>query len=120
MKRQPFITGSRAYGTPSYSSDIDLVIHVEDPDVRRTLEALNETPGKGIHFGRLNLIAVDSEQYDVWKQGRSADGRLCLERKPSSSSLRLKSYEHAEVEQAKTEAIVNGHKPEWHIWYGDT
>lgn len=35
-------------------------------------------------------------------------------------ALRLKSYEHAEVEQAKTEAIVNGHKPEWHIWYGDT
>lgn len=86
------LTGSQVYGTPTESSDIDMVVLVS----RETLELLSsllnddeKMPKKGnmnsdgelemtqltARFGRLNLIAVTREEdWDAWRRGTD---RLC-------------------------------------------
>lgn len=67
-----FITGSRAYGTPTETSDIDLVI-CSDTDTIKKLWELSDDPKK-LMFGRLNLVTfnidVDEEakRYDKWRE----------------------------------------------------
>lgn len=69
-----FLTGSRVYGKPSETSDVDLVVRVDVP-TREALQKLSDCPeqAKGlvvIRFGRLNLIACDNdEQFAAWKFG---------------------------------------------------
>lgn len=79
-----FVTGSHAYGTPRYDSDIDLVILVSESDLellQKCSEKKNfwhqdeqysrNTPQAAcLRFGDLNIIAcTDEMQYDVWKKG---------------------------------------------------
>lgn len=86
------LTGSQVYGTPTESSDIDMVVLVS----HETLELLSslliddeKMPKKGnvnsdgelemtqltARFGRLNLIAVTREEdWDAWRRGTD---RLC-------------------------------------------
>lgn len=69
-----FITGSRAYGKPKLSSDIDLVVQVSTAD-KALLERLcdkdpkNDAEGiKIVKFGDLNLILVETDaEMAVWK-----------------------------------------------------
>jgi len=100
----PFITGSRAYGAPSETSDLDLVVLVEDEAIINVLRELNEKPGHGLCFGKLNLIAVDEEGYDRWREGTDS----LIKRKEAGEvitrdiaigvfkALRVKGYEARE------------------------
>lgn len=79
-----FITGSRAYGCPKASSDVDLVVLVSVNDFR-ILEALAESKTVGgsdagpttedrlsgsFRFGRMNVLALTCPiAFGVWKIG---------------------------------------------------
>lgn len=64
-----FITGSHAYGEPGEESDIDLVVLVDSD----TQKLLIEHGGKPTRFGKLNIIAVDTQaKFDKWKKGTEA------------------------------------------------
>lgn len=64
----PFITGSRAYGTVTPKSDIDLVLRV-DPLLAEVLRTLSESD-TAIRFGKLNLILCTTDtEYAMWKVG---------------------------------------------------
>lgn len=66
-----FITGSRAYGTPTEKSDLDLVI-LTDEATKYDLEKFSDEEGV-IRFGKLNIIATtDALEYSVWKVGTVA------------------------------------------------
>jgi hypothetical protein len=63
-----FITGSRAYGTPTAISDIDLVVFL-DKEEKELLEALCFSGTKAVRFGKLNLIIVTNKgQYWAWRK----------------------------------------------------
>lgn len=68
-----FITGSRVYGKPTPSSDIDLVILVDEQTSTRLQLMARETDEQkplAIRFGRLNLIiCTDEAEFAVWKVG---------------------------------------------------
>lgn len=74
-----FVTGSRAYGTPTEESDIDLVVLLESEDCFALIAQaeMNHGPLNGsggpndvsLRFGKLNLICLDDpEKFDLWKQ----------------------------------------------------
>ena len=66
---EAFITGSRAYGKPKKSSDVDLVIRC-DEETANVLKAKSETGEQPIRFGQLNvIICTTDEQFAVWKLG---------------------------------------------------
>ena len=85
MKPFPFITGSRAYGTPKYDSDIDLVVLMPADElealieIQGTLETKheniyslddtgNKVPSHSFKFGRLNLICfTDPKEFAGWQ-----------------------------------------------------
>jgi hypothetical protein len=72
-----FVTGSRAYGTPRRTSDVDLVI-LCDEATETLLWTLGEQRDGSLYFGRLNLIVcTDEKTYAVWKVGTEA----CREKK---------------------------------------
>ena len=84
-----FLTGSRAYGTPQPSSDIDLVVFLsrddlavlrqfdEGPDPRHTTNTGSEPDkpfedgvGAPLRFGKLNLLCItDPKAYACWLNG---------------------------------------------------
>ncbi len=76
-----FITGSRAYGNPNESSDIDLVVLVTKADLKRLAGQAEKTIYGGpdsdggwvnssFRFGNMNLICVSSiEAFQCWKDG---------------------------------------------------
>ncbi len=75
LRREPsFVTGSRAYGTPRYPSDVDLVIWVSEADLE-ILKAILPTPKTmrhvtSFHVGRLNLLCcTDHDVYAKWREG---------------------------------------------------
>lgn len=55
-----FITGSRAFGYATPTSDLDLVIYA-DESIKVQLTKLSESE-RTIKFGQLNLIVVTSEE----------------------------------------------------------
>jgi len=55
-----FITGSRAFGYATPTSDLDLVIYA-DETIKVQLTKLSESE-RTIKFGQLNLIVVTSEE----------------------------------------------------------
>lgn len=85
MSANAFITGSRAYGTPSPGSDVDLVVFVDAETLAslRTAAAFPIGPaqdgpsakdtgadGASLRFGALNVIATTSRQrFDSWASG---------------------------------------------------
>lgn len=83
---EAFVTGSRRYGTPKTArngmilSDIDLVVMVDDEQSFELLceagwvddgsdvdEGQEECRAATLRFGDLNLILVDRERYDAWR-----------------------------------------------------
>ncbi len=82
---QPFVTGSRVYGTPRKDSDIDLVVLVDEATLKLLENVSEHTPTRhpneeyqigvlglnaSLRFGRLNLLCVTTpEAYEVWKYG---------------------------------------------------
>jgi predicted nucleotidyltransferase len=92
-----FITGSRAYGTPTAKSDVDLVILVTQADLEllRSMcdsddkDREKDVPSDGgptvhgpagsasLRFGRMNLIVVsDPVAFEIWREGTRALKRL--------------------------------------------
>lgn len=80
-----YITGSRAYGTPTEESDYDLVIAVTTEEANLISQA-GTSPNAcypSTHFGKLNLIIFRSDvpedmlRYYRWKQ---AHDTLMLEK----------------------------------------
>lgn len=78
-----FVTGSRRYGTPTKTSDIDLVVLTDDND-DELIDLLSNAADEGsapdenevgqnegrwasLRFGDLNLILVDKGLYRAWK-----------------------------------------------------
>jgi Nucleotidyltransferase domain len=63
-----FITGSRAYGKPIETSDVDLVVMV-DTETLEKLRVLSDPSADGsIRFGNLNLVAFDNvENFILWQ-----------------------------------------------------
>jgi len=60
-----FLTGSRAYGTSTESSDIDLVVLVDEG----TKAKLLDLGGIPCRFGNLNLIPVTTDaEFECWKE----------------------------------------------------
>lgn len=73
-----FLTGSRAYGVPRSTSDIDLVVFLtpEEIDVlidTGAFDAGGSGTGMGnvsVRFGGLNLIClIDITDYEIWAEG---------------------------------------------------
>ena len=82
-----FATGSRVYGTPTETSDLDLVIRVSDSATVALIAALADSstlapndgqrpasavglPNASFRFGKLNIIIAHTDrQYADWKEG---------------------------------------------------
>ena len=63
-----FITGSHVYGTPREDSDLDLVCLLATPQERALLQQHSEGEGNVLRFGRLNIIAPETEgEFAVWR-----------------------------------------------------
>lgn len=92
------VTGSRAYGTPTEKSDIDLVVLVTPAEVSLLLAAAGQQPDKGsggravnasIRFGALNLLCVtDPVEYEMWCRGTRELKRAA----PVSRTLAVKMF----------------------------
>jgi hypothetical protein len=82
--RLPFVTGSRAYGTPKKDSDVDLVVVADfDDDFFVSMlwdfaDARDGSDCGSLHFGNLNIIFVDADEYDRWKKARDR----CIAERP--------------------------------------
>ena len=90
---KPFLTGSRAYGTPRPDSDVDIVVLIDDRDGEPDDELFHNLATAGhcdeikeycetsacVRFGKLNIIiARCPEQYEAWRKGTEE----CASRKP--------------------------------------
>ena len=69
----PFLTGSRVYGTPNEDSDIDLVVF-GDPKTFNLLKLMQDgiknVFNNCLRFGKLNIIyCTDPTDYSVWWDG---------------------------------------------------
>ena len=92
MHMNAILTGSQVYGTPTASSDIDMVVLVSQETLNLLAALVNEDekmPKKGnmnsdgelemtqltARFGRLNIIVVTREEdWEAWRRGT---GVLC-------------------------------------------
>lgn len=57
-----FITGSRAYGTPTADSDVDLVVVVNTTDIKLLWEFKQDE--HRLMFGKLNLVCFNVDNPD--------------------------------------------------------
>lgn len=75
-----FLTGSRVYGVPKSDSDIDLVVLVNEDDIKKLLPMADGADGHGgcehyedgvsLRFGKLNLLCVTKERhFELWRRG---------------------------------------------------
>jgi hypothetical protein len=88
MMSRAFFTGSRVYGAPKPASDWDLVVLMDESDMRLLRECLSKRGDESAwtaasleaadrdesdvtcRFGVLNLIATSSQaKYDAWRKG---------------------------------------------------
>lgn len=86
MNLKPFLTGSHAYGTPTAESDVDLVVLVDNLELRKLIELKLEnadpkesTSAEGactasLRFGELNLILTHRE--DIFRAWQCATENL--------------------------------------------
>ncbi len=63
---KPFVTGSRAYGTPREDSDLDIVLPVSVEDYVKIFTLANPTTPideyAPVRFGNLNFILINIDQ----------------------------------------------------------
>ena len=83
---KPFLTGSRAYGTPTEDSDYDVVVSMSQ-ELCDTLRPASEAEAPdyphsvALRFGKLNLIcAVHPLMYEAWAVGTEK----CMAEEPIS------------------------------------
>lgn len=90
MSTNAFITGSRAYGTPTEKSDLDLVILVSgnDSDI---LWGETEVPSS-VRFGRLNLLIFQKrDRFERWRQVTEA----LIQRRPVTREDAVSAFKSA-------------------------
>lgn len=94
-----FCTGSRVYGTPNESSDIDLVVvFSSQQDINRLIEMGDQNEEEShygvIRFGRLNIIAMldgQAKEYSAWN--RATKELVAIRPVSRSAAIKLiKSY----------------------------
>jgi len=74
--RTPFLTGSQVYGIPNESSDIDIVMLV-DEETKQKLTEFSDFKCNPVKFRKLNLILVTTYyDYDNWKKAKDECLRL--------------------------------------------
>ena len=91
-----FLTGSRVYGSPTNSSDVDLVVCVTKAELEILRDLAHSQDGSGgpdvsasLRFGRLNLITVtDTTDYETWAEGT----RRLIERKPVTRDTAVETF----------------------------
>lgn len=103
-----FVTGSHAYGTPTETSDIDLVLLVSHEDLRKLQKLADTVPGPNsgtqtgdvdgsFRFGKLNLLCVRNvQEFTVWRLATEF-----LKTKAPVTRERAKAYITAKLEKAK-------------------
>ena len=95
-----FVTGSRAFGYATPTSDLDLVIYA-DESIKVQLTKLSESE-RTIKFGQLNLIVVTSEEeYSAFLLAK----KRCL-------NYRVENREESIAIHDKT-------RKEFDVYYGD-
>ena len=96
--RQAFITGSRRYGSPKPTSDLDLVIRVTREEaelIAAMAHAQNRVypQHRVIRFGYMNLIvATTDRQWDAWYCGT----RALYQKRPVDRATAVKTFRRME------------------------
>ncbi len=94
-----FVTGSRAYGTPTPESDIDLCVQVTNAEMN-LLAGLSDTvkgsTPESLCFGKLNLLIFPEEwKFRVWR--RVTDQLIA--KKPVTREEAVAAFESAEKDE---------------------
>lgn len=104
-EQMPFITGSRAYGSPSEESDLDIVIRC-DRYVAAVVEALvgkcssdYDHESVSVQCGEVNLhLCTTDREYDRWKLGtRSCEVVAPVDRETAKKLLRVAGVDRGHV-----------------------
>lgn len=91
-----FITGSRAFGYATPTSDLDLVIYA-DESIKVQLTKLSESE-RTIKFGQLNLIVVTSEEeYSAFLLAKKRCLNYRVENKEESKAIHDKTRKEFDV-----------------------
>jgi len=91
-----FITGSRAFGYATPTSDLDLVIYA-DESIKVQLTKLSESE-RTIKFGQLNLIVVTSEEeYSAFLLAKKRCLNYRVENKEESIAIHDKTRKEFDV-----------------------
>lgn len=99
-----FLTGSRAFGTPTPESDVDVVVLMDKPEMAKLVSQAEESErsgdygnGQSLRFGRLNLIVVNTEeQFGLWRDSTDE----CLAMKPVSKEAAAQLFRSRESANA--------------------
>lgn len=93
----PFLTGSRAYGTPRDDSDIDIVIRTDDKALVEALTKANEMDVRPNPFyfptrvGPLNIMVCTTDNaYRAWREGTETIKQFAKENGPASREMAIK------------------------------
>jgi hypothetical protein len=106
-ERQPFLTGSRVYGTPTENSDLDVVVRC-DQYVMAAIEALvgksaadYDHESISVQCGPVNLhLCASDAEYDRWQQGtRSCAVVAPIDRDTAKKLLRVAGVDRGDVRE---------------------
>lgn len=87
-----FVSGSHAYGTPTESSDIDLVVLVDN---EQTIWSLKKKEDITPRFGNLNIIAFSNkDNFEKWR----ATTNLLKEKAPVTREEAVEAFKRAGFE----------------------
>ena len=104
-----FMTGSRVYGTPSNSSDVDLVVLMNQNEIN-DLIAYSDLKRCPIRYGNLNIIALNSLcEYHKWENAMIQ----CLTEAPVTRERAVEIHKAngidlEEVSKTKAQLIAEG------------
>lgn len=105
-EQRPFITGSRAYGSPSDDSDLDIVIRC-DRYVAAVVEALvgksssdYDHESVSVQCGNVNLhLCTTDREYDRWKLGtRSCEVVAPIDRDTAKKLMRVAGVDRSQTQ----------------------
>jgi hypothetical protein len=112
-----FLTGSRMYGIPTPSSDVDLVIRV-DPHVATILrdladkvKAAKEGSRPPCRFGKLNLILCETDtEYAVWKVGTETMKRAIRDHEDTEDPDFNDDFEPLTYSRDEAKSVFDGYR----------